>query len=259
MKITGVFVALAVLSLVPVLPDAVSAQASPWDAGQLYATRAQLDSMLARHEDASRSAAYSDAIRTIARGEADLIRARLRDGDFEVGDQITMTVSGQPNLTGQFQVAPGRLLILPDIGAMPLTGLLRSELYESVTEFIARYIRDPQVYIQTSMRIQAVGGIGNPGYHSVTADARLPDVLASLGQPTRTANLEDMKIKRGKDTIWDGEPLQEAIVQGRTLDQLSLRAGDIIEIPEQSSSNIGQLIRGLYYLIPLSFTIMRLF
>jgi hypothetical protein len=68
-----------------------------------------------------------------------------------------------------------------------------------------------------------------------------------------------MEIKRGGETIWDGDPLQTALVQGRTMDQLSLRAGDVIEIPAARNRSIGELIRSLYYLVPLSFAIMRLF
>jgi hypothetical protein len=142
---------------------------------------------------------------------------------------------------------------------MPLAGLLRSELHDSLSAFVSKYYRDPQVYVQTSMRLQAVGEIGNIGYQVVPAEARLPDVIATLGQPTRGADLDKMKIRRGDETIWEGEALQTAIVQGRTMDQLSLRAGDVIEIPAVTNRNIGQMIRSLYYLVPLSFAIMRLF
>ena len=229
------------------------------DAGQLYATRAELQAMLARFEETRGADGYSDRIRAIAKDEADLIRLRLRDGDFEVGDLITLTVAGQVSLSQQFTVAPGRLLILPELGAMPLTGLLRSELPDSARAFIARFIKNPQVFVQTSMRIQALGEIGQPGYHLVSSEARLPDVLALLGQPSPGAKLEDMKIRRGKETIWDGEALQNAIVQGRTMDQLSVRAGDIIEIPVAPTRDIGQMIRGLYYLVPLSLALLKLF
>ena len=249
-----------VLAAAAVLPAGLLAQTQNWEAGQLYASRAELEAMLARFEGASAATIYSEAVRMPAGDEADLIRDRLRDGDFEVGDQITLTVAGQTGLTGIFTVAPGRLLLLPDLEeAMPLAGLLRSELHDSLSAFVAKYYRDPQVFVQTSMRLQAVGEIGNIGYQVVPAEARLPDVIATLGQPTRGADLDKMKIRRGDETIWEGEALQTAIVQGRTMDQLSLRAGDVIEIPAVTNRNIGQMIRSLYYLVPLSFAIMRLF
>jgi protein involved in polysaccharide export with SLBB domain len=251
---------IAIVAAAALLPGAVRAQAvDSLDAGQLYATRANLRAMLAKYEDASRTTAYTDYVRAIANDEADLIRDRLENGDFEVGDVITLQVSNQADLSNAFTVAPGRLMILPQIGAMPVGGLLRSELPDSVTSFIGRFYQAPQVYVQTSMRLQAVGEVGSPGYHSVSAEMRLPDVIAQLGQPTRTADLDHMKIKRGKETIWDGDALQEAIVQGRTMDQMSLRAGDIIEIPAEQKRNLSELVRSLYYLVPLSLLLTRLF
>jgi hypothetical protein len=259
MKKSSAILALLV-AVTALCPAVLAAQGSQnWEAGQLYAARAELEAMLGRFEGATTASIYSDAVRMPARDEADLIRERLTEGDFQIGDVITLSVAGQAQLTNNFTVAAGRLLILPDLPAMPLQGLLRSELQDSVRGFLGQYYRDPQVFVQTSMRVQAVGEVGQVGYQTVSAEARLPDVIASIGNPTKNADLDEMKIKRGDETIWEGEPLQEAIVQGRTMDQLSLRAGDVIEIPAQSSRNIGQLIRSLYYLVPLSFAIMRLF
>jgi hypothetical protein len=241
------------------VPAPLLAQQTEWDAGQLFATRAQLEEMLRKFESASRAAGYSEATRSIADDEAELIRYRLVEGDFEVGDEIQLTVVGQTALTNKFVVAPGRILILPDIEEFPLRGLLRSELKEALTRHLARFYRDPQVYVQTSIRVQAVGEIGQPGFKMVSADQRFPDVLASLGQPTRSANLDKIRVMRGKETIWDGAPLQEAIIEGRTVDQLNLRAGDIIEVPAVARRDIRAILQSLYFLVPLSLAITRIF
>jgi len=84
-------------------------------------------------------------------------------------------------------------------------------------------------------------------------------MLAAVGQPTRTAKTDDIKIKRRDETIWDGDELQQAIVEGRTLDQLSLRAGDIIEVPAQSTQNFLQTLRSFYFIVPLGFALSRIF
>ena len=44
-----------------------------------------------------------------------------------------------------------------------------------------------------------------------------------------------------------------------TVDQLSLRAGDMIDVPAVKTRNIGQMIRDLYFLVPVSLAIMRIF
>lgn len=229
------------------------------DSGLLFATRAQLEAILERYQTAGDASGYSDAVRQVANDEADLIRYRLTEGDFEVGDQITLTVPGQTALSAVFTVQPGKLLILPEIPEMPLRGLLRSELTAALTRHLEQYFVSPQVFVTTSIRLQVEGEVGNPGFHVVSADQRFPDMLAGVGQPTRTARTESIKIRRQGETIWDGEELQQAIVEGRTLDQLSLRAGDIIEVPARSNQNFLQTLRGFYFIVPLGFALSRIF
>jgi protein involved in polysaccharide export with SLBB domain len=242
-------------------PAAVLAQGSDaWNAGQFYATRAQLQDMLSKYEAGSNASAYSDAVRNIAGDEADLIRTRLEKGDFEVGDVITLTVAGQPTLTSDFTVSPGYILVLPEIDEpVQLKGVLRSELRDVITAHLSKYIRDPRVYVQSKVNISVWGDVGNPGYLTVSAESRLTDVLVTAGQPNQTAKMDKIKIKRGDDTIWDGDELEQAIIQGRTLDQLNLRAGDSIEVPGKSSRSWGDVIRSMYYLVPLSLAISRIF
>ncbi len=245
-----------VLGLAASLAAPVSAQTGDTDGGLMYATRAQLMDLLGRLETTT---GYSDVVREITKDEAELIRYRLEEGDFEIGDQIVLTVPGNTALTATFTVAPGRLLLLPEIPEFPLRGLLRSELREALKAHVGKYYRDPQVFVTTSIRLRVDGEVGQPGFHVVTADQRFPDMLASVGQPERTANMEKIRIKRGKETIWDGEALQTALIEGRTLDQMNLRAGDLIEVPAQSRRDIAGLLRSFYYLIPLSLAVSRIF
>jgi protein involved in polysaccharide export with SLBB domain len=239
--------------------SSVPPASSQYDAG-IYATREYLTALLMRYDDQSSVTAYSDVVRDIAKDEAEIIRTRLREGDFEVGDAITITVAGHSGLSNTFTVAPGRLLILPELGEpLRLTGLLRSELPDSLRAFIGRFIRNPQVYVQTSIRLQVFGEVGDPGFHDIAADLRFTDVLESVGQPSKAADLKKMKIKRDDEVIWDGGALQDAIVHGMTIDQLSLRAGDVIEVPELKQRNIGQVIRDLYFLVPITLFLSRIF
>ncbi len=251
--------AILVLAVAPVGLSAQSSQ-DAWNAGQFFATRTQLQDMLAKYEEGSNTSAYSDAVRSIAGDEADLIRTRLERGDFEVGDIITLQVAGQPSLSTDFKVSPGLILVLPEIDEpVQLRGVLRSELQDRVAEHLSKYLRDPRVYVQSKVVINVSGdGISNAGYYTVPAESRLTDVLVQAGQPNQTAKMDKIKIKRGKETIWEGDELRQAIVQGRTLDQLNLRAGDEIDVPGQGTRHWGDLLRSLYYLVPLSVALSRI-
>lgn len=242
----------AITALVIAMPWPVAGQTSvDLDPGRLHATRAQLEQLLQAYENELAGEDYSEHLRSIAGGEADLIRARLKDGDFQVGDQIVLAVAGQPTLTATFTVTDGRRLVLPDVGEVPLAGLLRSELKAALTDHIAKYVRNPQVHVQANIRVAVFGEIGKPGYHVAPSESLLQDVLMLAGGPTRAAKQQNIKIRRNGDVIWDGGPLQDAMVEGRTLDQLSLRAGDEVQVPGSGPSfgNVVHTLRAVPFII----------
>src|SRR4029453_6608876 len=71
------------------------------DAGRKpIATRADLESALTQAEQIAASDGYSAELRDQKRAEAALIRERLREGDFQVGDQNTGHAGGVSPLRG---------------------------------------------------------------------------------------------------------------------------------------------------------------
>lgn len=250
----GILLAALVLVAVPAALLSQSTQVSSgrmaaWDPARLHMTRESLEELLARYEQATRSTAYSEELRARARYEAELIRVRLEEGDFQVGDQIELAVEGQQELTNTFQVAPGRVLILPVIGEVPLKGVLRSELEEHLTKSLARFIVEPKVHATSKIRISILGQVAQPGFYVVPSEVPLTDALMLAGGPAQHAELTKIYVERGGDRIWGGEALQAAIIEGRTLDQLSLRAGDRIIVPGAQQPKWA-VIRDLMFLVP---------
>jgi polysaccharide biosynthesis/export protein len=165
--------------------------------------------------------------------------ARDPEGDFRSGDQIRLFVQGQPELSQLYTVQPGPVLVLPEFGEVPLYGVARSELEDHLTAHLSRFFRDPVVQATSTVRIMVLGAVGQPGYLSVESRMLLTDVLQEAGGPTRNAKLSQMRIERGRDRIWSGEPLQQAIIEGRSLEELGIRAGDQIVVPEPTAGPWG--------------------
>jgi protein involved in polysaccharide export with SLBB domain len=210
-----------------------------WDQSRgLQATRAELETMLAELEETATSSAYSGALRSRAREEAALIRRRLDDGDIQVGDRIMLVVEGH-QFPESVMVVSGRKIILPQIGEVPLEGVLRSELQAYMTTHIGRFIRDPVVRARSLVRVQIRGAVRNPGFFTVPSDLLIEDAIMAAGGPTGNARTDRVRIERARDVIWDGDRLQAAMVQGRTLDQLSVQAGDDIVVPEDRGGFMG--------------------
>ena len=235
-------------------------QPEGWDARKAQVTRADLEELLARLEQTASSNAYSGALRDQARDEARLIRARLVEGDFQVGDRILLFVENEEALSDTFAVQPGRIINLPQIGAVSLAGVLRAELESHLNTALAKFLRDPRVQARALIRLTLTGSVGSPGFYMVSAEDLLTDALMLAGGPSSNADVTEIKVLRGDRDIWDGEALQNAIIQGRTIDQLNLRSGDTVNVPEESQGLGGfeSTLRTVGLILALPITIIGL-
>lgn len=235
----------------PSAAPAVAQGAERLDPGRMHVTREELGELLEDFERASESETYSEELRARARYEADLIRQRLEEGDFQVGDQVELIVEGEPSLSSTFVVRPGKVLTLPAIGDVPMEGVMRSQLEAHLKEHLGRYIKRPMIVARTSIRVAITGEVRQPGYYVVPAESLLSDAIMVAGGPLPTGSLFDLRIERGNNRVWGGGPLQQAIVEGRTLDQMSLRAGDRIVVPAHATDRASSALRMASAFVPV--------
>jgi len=216
--------------------------------GPALATREYLQGTLARLQQEGHSSA-----------EAALIRSRLETGDFQAGDRILVRVEGEQQLSDTFTVGLGPVLLLPQIGNVPLSGVLRSELLARLEEHLAHYIRNPVVQARPLIRILIEGEVAKPGFYAVPPELPLVDLVTTAGGLTQRAKATGMRVERGSEVIWRGGLLQEALGRGTTLDQLSLRAADRLFVPARGDAERTMRILGLLVTIPVAvYTITRL-
>lgn len=199
------------------------------------ATRADLEQELA----AERSGPNRDR-RVLA------LQRRLEDGDIRSGDRIYVEVeglAGEAEIADTFTVRGNRELDLPNMPPIPLAGLLRSEVPGKVREEIAKYIRDPVVYVEPLMRVAVLGQVNSPGYYTVPADMPLPELVMTAGGPGSNAALDKTEVHRTGEVIRTRDEMERALAAGTSLDQLNLHSGDEVVVGEKGSA----LIRTLSY------------
>jgi hypothetical protein len=236
--------ALVLLLYLSAIPAALPAQVPvALGASGAELSRDELTALLAEYEAAATSSAYSGGIRDAAKAHAAMIRERLELGDFRAGDRVALRVQGEANLPDTVLVEPGPRITLPLFGSIPLNGVLRSEIQEHLTRELGKIIHDPVVQAQGLLRLAITGSVGAPGFYVVPADVLVGDVLMMAGGPASDADLEKLRIERGSDRILQGQTMQDAIRQGRTLDQLNLQAGDQIYLPRKGQGRAGVFIR----------------
>lgn len=252
--------ALIALILAVVAAAPVSAQNLDWNPGGLLLTRSELKTMLSQYDQVAQSSAYSGALRGQAKAEAALIKDRLENGDFHVGDQIAMVVQGEPALTDTFTVSGKDEIDLPVLGAIPMHGVLRSELDQHLTTELARYIKDPVVQARALVRISIQGQVARPGFYVFPSSTVLTSALMETGGPTPTADMDDITIERGGHTIWTSSHMQSAIREGRTLDQLSIEAGDVVDVGQKRTGiSVSRVLLGALVTVPsLVYAISRI-
>lgn len=208
------------------------------DSAHVEASRSQLQALAITTEHDAASASDA-ATRQQKQMQAATIRARLRDGDFDVGDRILLSVRGDSLISDTVTVRAGRTIRLENMPDISLQGVLRSELQDYLTTQIARYIKRPEVQTTSLVRVAVMGAVNKPGYYQLPADIAMADAIMIAGGPTQNADVSRTQLTRGTDILYSSSLLGQEVAKGATLDQLNIRPGDQIQIGERHKTNWG--------------------
>jgi protein involved in polysaccharide export with SLBB domain len=213
---------LCATALSALLVNGASAQTGASELRREFESRAELEARAKAAEANHRTA------------EAWLLKTRLEKGDFQEGDRIVITMPNGIGSAGPSSdtivVREGRILQLPRLGDFKLEGVLRSELNAKLREHIAKFVIEPTVRATPLLRVSVFGEVRNPGFFYGPADVLLSDVIMRAGGPTPNADWDKVVIKRGKDVMWTEQDVRTSLIDGLSLDRLSLRSGDEVVI-----------------------------
>lgn len=253
--------ALVLGALFWLVPGAASAQQQsgeaggslpPLAAGRALATRGELDSLaksLDREADTTRDAGARQAKQERAR----LIRARLAEGDFRVGDRLFISVSGPMVVSDTVSVRTGDSITVKGITDLTLKGVLRSELEPTISASVAKLVRGADVRAGPLLWVAVLGGVQKPGFYAMPPDVLLGDALMRAGGPGQQADLGKTEILRNGERLYDRNYVRTVLSQGITLDQLALHSGDQIMVGEKKSKNVVQVLQVGVAILSLGF------
>ena len=190
--------------------------------------------------------------------EALLLRTRLEHGDFQEGDRIVLSVDVPALRMGEGAgshvgvdndtviVRAGKLsqfTKLPNIPDLSLDGVLRSELRDTITAHLRKYLREPSVRATPLVRIAVMGAVGKPGWYSTASDVVLADVIMQAGGVSLESDVDNTVIRRAGEVIWKPADVRTALSKGLSLDRLQLRAGDEIYVAPKRHWSLGNGIQ----------------
>jgi polysaccharide export outer membrane protein len=143
------------------------------------------------------------------------------------GDKVRVTVFGDDQLSGEFQVDANGAIAMPLIGEVDAHGHTTSELATAVAEKLSKdYLKDPKVSVEVIdyRPFYILGEVRNPGSYPFVNGMRVMNAIALAGGFTYRAREGHMKINRDID----GQ------VQELEADQTTVvLPGDVIEVPER--------------------------
>jgi protein involved in polysaccharide export with SLBB domain len=223
------------LVAVTALPRTAIAQADGPDG---LVTRGDLVAAVMRAD----SAAAQNPKATAAAVRAASLRARLREGDFQVGDRIVVTILSDSLRRDTVTVRAGRIIELPGKMSVPLEGVLRSELQDRVAGEVLKLVRAERVEAVPLTRIGVLGEVLRPGYFALAWDTPLTDAIMSAGGPSSNADMERSEVKRDGKEFRSNKLTREAISRGLTIEQFGLRPGDELFVGRRRDFNPGPVV-----------------
>ncbi len=143
------------------------------------------------------------------------------------GDQVRITVFGQPDLSGEFEVSGAGAISMPLIGQISVVGKTTPSLEQAITVKLADgFLREPRVSAEVInyRPFYILGEVSTPGEYPYASGLSVLNAVASAGGFTYRANKKTVYIKS-----IDG--LDEEAFQLNS--QVLVRPGDTVRIGER--------------------------
>jgi polysaccharide export outer membrane protein len=143
---------------------------------------------------------------------------------LDAGDQLRVTIFGQPDLTGSYAVDPTGHVALPLVGQVAARGHTTQEFAARVTTALQNgFLREPNVSVEVEQYrpFYILGEVNNPGAYAFVAGLTPQMAAAIAGGFTARAHTQDVDVMR---TI-AGE-----VHQGRLTMTAPVSPGDVLTV-----------------------------
>jgi len=166
-------------------------------------------------------------------------KAAAQDPNYVIGSQDVLDISvwKEADLTRVVPVRPDGKISLPLLNDVQAAGLTPTQLAESITTSLKKFVTDPQVTVIVaqinSQRIYIVGEVTRAGAYPLLPDMTMLQALSSAGGFTPFANLKKIymfRIEGGKQVKYPFN--YKDVISGKHTEQdVMLKAGDTIVVP----------------------------
>jgi polysaccharide export outer membrane protein len=159
--------------------------------------------------------------------------------DYVIGadDVLDVSVWKEQELTRTLQVRPDGKISMPLLGDVQASGLTPTQLAQTVSERLKKYLTAPQVTVIltqiNSQRVYVTGEVTRPGAYPVLPGMTILQAITSAGGLTQFANGKKIFLMRDENHIQTKHPFSyKEVLDGRKAEEnLPVKAGDTIVVP----------------------------
>ena len=171
------------------------------------------------------TAAYNTATDNIA-GSNSAVAANSAPV-LQSGDKIKVTVYGEDNLNGVYDIDPSGSVSLPLAGSVRAAGRTKLELQRDIARrYKSEYLQDPKVTVEIAgfRPIYILGEAEKPGEYPYRSGLNLISAVTAAGGFTYRASRNGVLIQHFGEDVWREYPLSSSV---------AVAPGDLIRIPER--------------------------
>ncbi len=151
-------------------------------------------------------------------------------------DTLHVSVWKEPDLTETVPVRSDGKISMPLLNDVQAAGLTATQLADSITTRLKKYLEDPRVTIvvtgMNSQRVYVMGEVNHTGAMPLTPDMTVLQALASAGF-TQFANTKGIYVLRTENGKQVKLPFNyKQVIKGEAMNQnIALKPGDTIVVP----------------------------
>lgn len=163
------------------------------------------------------------------------------DAALRPGDRVQLRIWREPDLSGDFAVGEGGIVVFPKIGPLNVTSMSVDSLTKTLTTRYSMSLRNPAVEVTVLRRINVFGAVRTPGFLYADPTVTINGAVALAGGVTTDGDQQRIELLRA------GQAIPISIGADRGLADSPVQSGDNIRVPERSwfSRNTALVASGI--------------
>lgn len=172
---------------------------------------------------------------------------------LSIGDRVQYIDSYNPDVNGIEIVDVDGTIVVPEVGAVPVAGLTRTEVEALLTQRFSPYFQrnDIKVTIATSSQkfYFVLGEVPNPGIRPFKGDLTIFEAVMKEKPKENSAHLGRVKLIRAdpRDPLVITVPITDMIREGDSTFNVLIKERDIVVIPPTMLAQVGYFISDLIF------------